>query len=94
MKDLQKALKEWHDGKYASARLADIGLKLAEETGEVCRAIDRIIYAKTSGEDDQWRENLTGEIGDVAIVLLALCNRGGLDFEAVVRDRADEVMDR
>lgn len=88
IRDLQADIKKWHRAKYPRATLVDVGLKLAEETGEVCQAIDRIKYAKTATEDETWRENLTDEIGDVAIVLLVLCNKGGLDFETVVRDRA------
>ena len=94
MKDLQTALREWHRAKFPHATEADIGLKLAEEAGEVCRALDRIHYAKSEQAAAPWLVNLTEEIGDVAIVLLVLCNRGGIEFEDVVRDRATEVMQR
>lgn len=94
MEVLQAELKTWHNRKYAGAPLERVGLKLGEEAGEVCRAIDRIIYSKTTTDDEHWRAELTQEIGDVAIVLLVLCNRGGLDFETVVVDRAEEVMGR
>lgn len=89
---VQAALRDWHKQKYPNATLSDIGLKLAEESGEVAKAIDRIHYAKTATEDEQWRTNLTEEIGDVAIVLMVLCCRGGLDFETTIRDRAESVM--
>lgn len=90
--EVQAALQKWHRMKYPDATLVDIGLKLAEEAGEACRAIDRIKYAKTNSEDEKWRINLTEEIGDVAIVLMVLCAKGGLDFEMVARDRAERLL--
>lgn len=94
MNEIQDALRTWHRKKFPRSTLPEIGLKLAEECGEVCRAIDRIHYSKSATEDAQWRENLTDEIGDAAIVLLVLCNRGHLDFEEVLTERAAEVMAR
>ena len=94
MKDLQERIKVWHRNKFHDATLERIGLKLGEESGEVQQAIDRIIYAKSPVESERWLTNLTDEIGDVVIVLLALCAKGGIDFEETVRHRAEEVMNR
>ena len=95
MRDVQAALKDWHRKRFPRTTLDDLGLKLAEEAGEVVGAIVRlneIARRQREGSDLEWRERLTDEIGDVAIVLLVLCARGGLDFEEVVADRAAEVM--
>ena len=94
MKDLQDQISAWHHAKYTHAPIERIGLKLGEEAGEVCRAIDRIIHAKTFADEDQWRNQLTEEIGDSVIVLMVLCARNNIDFEATVRSRAAEVMAR
>lgn len=92
--DIQAEVKAWHAGKYPHASLPEIGLKLAEESGEVCRAIDRFHYAKNGVDEAAWANNLKEEIGDVAIVLLVLCIRGGVDFQEVVQERWDEVSSR
>lgn len=93
---LQKNVARWHDRKYPDTVLSDLGIKLAEETGEVCKAINRIRERSIRGGADyvNWRENLVEEIGDVAVVLMVLCAHGDLDFAAVIEGRAVEVMSR
>lgn len=94
MHDLQEELRRWHLQKYDYAPIERIGLKLGEEAGEVQRCIDRIIHASPGIVRERWNREMADEIGDTAIVLLILCARNGLDFEAIVRRRAAEVMAR
>lgn len=94
----QQRIGQWHGVKYPAPEttLGDLGNKLAEECGEVCRAIDRMHYAGT-GESHKFveaRNNLWHEIGDVGNVLLAICERVAFDYaqvqsEAVARVTAD-----
>ena len=69
MKD--KTVRSWHVERFPDATLADVGIKLAEEAGEVCRAIDRINF----DADGDWWANIEDEIGDCCIVLAVLAER-------------------
>lgn len=88
LRDLQREVGEWHSRVYANASLAAIGLKLGEEAGEVCGAVDRIIY------EGGWEGDLANEAGDVVIVLAALFARLGLDLELAVASRWEQVRHR
>lgn len=88
LRDLQREVGDWHREVYANATLAMIGLKLGEEAGEVCGAVDRMIY------QGGWRDQLADEMGDVVIMLAALCARLGIDFDHAVSYRWEEVRHR
>ena len=60
----------WHESKYPDATMVDVGLKLAEECGEVCQCIDRIKYGRQTST-----ARLMEEIGDAGIVLEVLAQR-------------------
>lgn len=91
---IQSALKAWHKSNYPDATDSDVGLKLAEETGEVCRALDRLMYAQSEHDHNLWTWNLAEEIGDAMICLIVLAARHELDAGGVVAMRAAEVMGR
>lgn len=91
MNDLQAEVASWHRREHPDARLERIGLKLAEESGEVAQALDRLLSAV--GTDGSW-ERVAEEIGDVVIVLMVLCERLHLDLEGVVRMRWETIGQR
>lgn len=85
---LQQEVGDWHRRVYPDAATSAIAMKLAEETGEVCRAVDRMIY------QGGWADQLAEEAGDVVIALTALCERLGVDLDAAVTSRWSEVRQR
>lgn len=69
-----------------------LGLKLAEEAGEVCREVLR-----EDGEpqrDGRTPEGAAAEAADVLIVLLALADRAGFDLAAAFQTRWEIVSHR
>lgn len=95
LQQLQFDVLTWHKKKYGEDwQLIAGGNKLAEETGEACRAIDRIHHATSDLEEVQWEANLGDELGDIVLVALVIAARRGSDFESLIERRAAEVMAR
>lgn len=67
-----KEIVEWHIATFRNVTIKDIKLKLLEESAEVLCA---------EGDD------LVGELADVAIVLIALIGRCGIDLETEVNKK-------
>lgn len=86
---LQHVVTAWHNKNLPDAPSAALGLKLCEEAGELAKAINRMEHTKHPDP-----VNLRDEIGDVAIVLLALCSRYGLNFEENLERRVGEIVER
>ncbi len=89
MSETQDAVTEWHRRTFSMPRLAALGLKLAEEAGELAKAIN--LWEHTEHGD---LDNLRDEIGDVAIVLMVIAARVGSEFDGLIAERAEEVMAR
>lgn len=89
MRELQNKIGKWHRRKFGhDCPLGNIGNKLGEEAGEVCRALDRLIYAKTWAAENDADENLEQELGDTLIVLMAIADRRSIDLERAAWNRA------
>ena len=62
-------------------------LKLVEEVGEVCRAVDAL---EGQPQDPQGRVNDLGEeAADTLIMLMSVINRAGIDLEAAFRRKEE-----
>jgi NTP pyrophosphatase (non-canonical NTP hydrolase) len=62
-------------------------LKLVEEVGEVCRAVDAL---EGQPQDPQGRANDLGEeAADVLIMLMSVINRAGIDLEQAFRRKEE-----
>lgn len=83
----------WHRRNFPDATLADQGLVLAEEVGEVCRAIVKDGQA-IRGTHLQWMAELRKELGDVAIATMVVSHVAGFDFPQLVADRWEEIRQR
>jgi NTP pyrophosphatase (non-canonical NTP hydrolase) len=57
-------------------------LKIVEEVGKVCRAVD-------APEDPQGRVNDLGEAADVLIMLMSVINRAGIDLGEAFRRKEE-----
>lgn len=71
--------------------LAD-AVAIAEEAGEVCRAV--LKRAHGLRPDTDWDAQLRDEIGDVAITLLSLASNEGWSLADCITDRWQEVQHR
>lgn len=82
---------EWIDGLtsllWPGETVEEAGLALAEEAGEVARAIIKRNHAER-GEGDRppkdWTANLREEVADVVIVCAKIANREGFDLNEAV----------
>lgn len=61
----------WHVQRFPAASSAELGLKLAEECGEVCRAINSDLAVNSDKRDT----SVVEECADVLIVMMALLGR-------------------
>lgn len=82
---LQRDVAEWHYATFGpDCPPWAVALKLAEEAGEVCRAVCEAEHP--SG----WRPqpaDLADELGDVIIAAAALAGRSGINLTDAVADR-------
>ncbi|MDO8672712.1 MAG: hypothetical protein Q7O66_14975 [Dehalococcoidia bacterium] len=92
MSDLQYEIGIWHQDHFPDCSLTRIVLKVCEEAGELAKAHE---YRLNSDWPERaLTEAEENEIADVAISLMALCQRGGASFEQVVARKWREVKAR
>lgn len=82
----------WHVGRFGEPDVALVGLKLAEEAGEVAgalvkRAEGAVRPAKGLVDYGDWTAHLHGEIGDIGIVLNVLAGREGVPLDELIARR-------
>ena len=85
MIDLQHAIGAWHRQHFPHAQPTRLVLKLCEEAGELAKAHNRRLAVFTPTWDDCISPAEADGVGDVGIVLIALCDRADVDFETLVR---------
>lgn len=84
LNSFQAAVGHWHSQTFPEAKASHIALKLAEETGEVCRAVVEASFPSLSGHH---RDLLADELSDVLIVLAALASKCGISLAKAVEVR-------
>ena len=84
--DHQDEVAAWHEREFPGALPEWLGLIVAEEAGEVARAMLKLM-SNVRGGRDVWYPELKAETADVLIALLALANRMGFDLEEAYRER-------
>ena len=89
--DRQNAMLAHHQDQFGTVSLHQIVSKLLEECGEVAACITRFTECR-SGDD--WEAKAIREIGDVCIVLTALCGYLGVDFQQVQTEAAERFLAR
>ncbi|GAA1107988.1 MazG nucleotide pyrophosphohydrolase domain-containing protein [Nocardiopsis metallicus] len=70
---------------FANSTTVDQALKLAEETGEVCKAVRKC--ASLRMDPNSTVGELGAELADVLIYVAAIANREGLDLSQALRDK-------
>ena len=89
--DLTRYVAEWHHAQYPTADVRDVALKLAEESGEVCRAVVELDHPSLHRLS---RAALGDELADVIIVCAALAERANIDLDGAVQRRWSVIRER
>jgi len=89
LKAIQEESEAWRVRNFGDAPLERRGLVLSEETGEVARAI-----VKGAEKVRTDYGNLSDELGDVIIAACSVASKAGLDIEACLALRWNEVGQR
>jgi NTP pyrophosphatase (non-canonical NTP hydrolase) len=93
--DLQSQIETWCRDRFGDDPdpKAD-GLIIAEEAGEVCRAILKRQHGQRGGTFEHWSAEIRKEAADVVIALYSLAANEGFDLDEAIRDRWAEVSQR
>lgn len=91
LSDLTRYVAEWHHANYPTATPKDVALKLAEEAGEVCRAVVELDHPSLHRTS---RAVLGDELGDVIIACAALAERANIDLDGAVQRRWATIRER
>lgn len=83
LRTLQDQVGAWRTHNFPQATLEHQALQLAEETGEVCRAVNKAANGYR-GSRTEHMNALADGVGDVAISLAALCDRAGIDLAVCI----------
>lgn len=93
--ELQRQVGDWHVAHFPHAVPTRLVLKLSEEVGELSSAHNKRL---SLSEHLPWHDGLSVKeqdaVGDVVIVLLALCDRAGLSLSEIVTATWREVSAR
>lgn len=92
--ELQDEIDEWNQRQpWAGDSPAVVTLGLAEESGELCRAVLKM-HQQIRGTEDEWMLESEKEMGDVFIKLCCIANSLGIDLEKAIKERWTEVRKR
>ena len=91
--DIQEEIRIWHARNFPGSTLPLAALVLSEETGEVSRAVTKMIQG-IRGTKEEWEVELKKELGDVIIAALSLANHAGLNIEDVILSRWSDISSR
>ena len=83
VRNYQGSISYWHELAWGDKSLIELTAKLAEESGEVARAVVRHMEGRPGGSDDE----IGNQLADVFIVVCQLANKAGLDLQSVVSRR-------
>lgn len=90
---MQRRMLAWSLDRWPDEDVLSDALGIAEEAGEVCRAVLKRRHG-TRGTKADWTAQLRSEAADTTIVLLVLAEREGFDLLAAVAERFAEVEHR
>jgi NTP pyrophosphatase (non-canonical NTP hydrolase) len=87
LEDLQAEVAKWREKQpWAGGSLVESTLGLAEEAGEVCRAVLKQEQA-IRGSWADWQEEIEKELGDVIIKACDVASTAGIDLTGAVIER-------
>lgn len=82
----------WHTEYFPDATPEQVGLKIAEEAGEVARAVGN--WSTGTRRNTDWRTEAMREAGDVFVALVGLARVMRFDLRAAIEWKVDEVTAR
>lgn len=83
---LQRQVAAWHWARFGfDCEPWAVALKLAEESGEACRAVVEQTYPTLNGERDA--PDLADELVDVLVSVCALASRSTIDLHDAIERR-------
>lgn len=91
---LQQEVGIWHGQHFSDASDTHIVLKLLEEAGELAKAHNDRLLAKGSSRQMRASHKEEDAVGDIAIVLTALCAKWGLSLERIIEATWRDVQGR
>jgi NTP pyrophosphatase (non-canonical NTP hydrolase) len=92
--EFQDEVHEWRQKQpWADEPPTATCLGLAEEVGEVCRAVLKR-EQKIRGTDEEWEAEIAKELGDVFVKLADVANVYGLSLESCIMERWAVVSER
>ena len=89
----QQDISAWADRNFPFDSRQETALGLAEEVGEVCRALLKQ-YQGIRGTREEWQAELEKELPDVFIKLCHVAAKCEIDLEAAIESRWDVVRQR
>ncbi len=90
---LQADVDNWLTTTIGPSSIVEQSLSLAEEVGELCRAVLKR-HQNIRGTHEQWTLELRKEIADVHLALLALAEREGIDLHTATVERFTDITTR
>lgn len=97
--EFQRDIGVWCLGQFGEPDPFKDALAIAEEAGEVCRAVLKRDQAdqgtnNRKGTPGEWNVELVKEAADTLIALLSLADNEGFDLFGAARERFEEVRTR
>jgi NTP pyrophosphatase (non-canonical NTP hydrolase) len=86
VRGMQDQVATWVDHNFPGTTPAEKCLGLAEESGEVCRAVLKLEQG-IRGTREEWREEIAKELGDVFVKLCDVATAYELDLQDAVEQR-------
>jgi len=83
-------VKEWKLENFDEENITETTLGLAEETGELCRAVLKR-YQGIRGEAAYWSEEVRKELADVVIKAHDVAGKEGFDLTVAVAERWEDI---
>lgn len=91
--ELQRGVEAWVNHNFGESSRVVEALGLAEEVGELCRAVLKQEQG-IRGTYAEWDAEIAKEIGDVLIKLASVATACGVDLEFAVKDRWETIRQR
>jgi len=92
-KRINAEIGNWTSLNFPNETRISIALGIAEETGELCRAVLKQ-FTGIRGTFEEWDEEIKKELGDVYIKLGHLANFCGWDLDELIKIRWTEISQR
>lgn len=91
--EFQEQVSAWADHNYGPRDIVKSTLGIAEEVGELCRAVLKRVQG-VRGTHEEWSKEIEKELGDVFIKLCEIAGVEGLSLYSVAIERWQDIKQR